>query len=488
MPTEISKGLVVETVGDIMDRPRLILGYDTETTGLPLWNDPSDDPRQPHVIQLGMILCDVDGKEIDRVDTLVKPGAGAVMSPEALDAHGISLERAMDEGISPVMAVDMFLDWVDRSFLRVAHNESFDRRLMRIMAARHKGFKWETDQPNFCTLYKSVGILKLPPTPAMVAAGMRGYKKPNLGECIEGFFGEKLEGAHDAMNDITATMRVFWHLVRDHGVPMIKGDAPATPIVQSDNDRVRIGGNMPPEEIGPELTPYEQHKQRIESLYEEARNWLDGDPIETAAIAGEVGKLKGMLQEAWNEAEAARVEEKRPHDEAAKAVQDRYNPLIKKGTGLVAVAVDVCNKALAPYLKKLDDEQRAEAAKLKEEADAAAAAAREKARLAAQTASLDDREAAEAAIDEAKALLKDAKYADKAKPQTGGFTKNIGLRSVYTAELTDPKAALAHFRLTEPAALKQWMREMGQKQLNASANKAEASIPGFVVKHDRIPT
>jgi len=255
---------------------------------------------------------------------------------------------------------------------------------------------------------------------------------------------------------------------------------------QSDNERVRLGGNMPPEEET--LTPYQRHKQRIEDLYEEARGWLDGDPIETAAIAGEVGKLKGMLQEAWNEAEAARVEEKRPHDEAAKAVQGRYNPLIKKETGLVAVAVDVCNKALAPYLKKLDDEQRALAAKLKEEADAAAAAAREKAQLAAATASLDDREEAEAAIDAAKALQKDAKYADKAKPQTGGFTKNVGLRSVYTAELVDPKAALAHFRVTAAAGLKQWMREEGQRQLNASGNKSAASIPGFNIKHDRVPT
>ncbi|MEA3044540.1 MAG: polymerase subunit epsilon [Sphingomonadales bacterium] len=32
----------------------MILGYDTETTGLPAWHDPSDAPHQPHVIQLAM--------------------------------------------------------------------------------------------------------------------------------------------------------------------------------------------------------------------------------------------------------------------------------------------------------------------------------------------------------------------------------------------------------------------------------------------------
>jgi DNA polymerase-3 subunit epsilon len=79
----------------------MILGYDTETTGLPLWHDPSDDPRQPHLIQLAMILFDMSGREVSRWSNLVKPGDGAVMAPEAFDAHGISLEQARDEGVEP---------------------------------------------------------------------------------------------------------------------------------------------------------------------------------------------------------------------------------------------------------------------------------------------------------------------------------------------------------------------------------------------------
>lgn len=179
----------------------MILGYDTETTGLPNWHEPSDDPRQPHVIQLAMILFDMEGREVARWANLVKPGAGAVMAPEAFDA---------------------FAEMVAAAKLMVGHNESFDRRMMRIMAARHKGFKWEPPIPNFCTLYRSKFIMKLPPTDRMQAAGIFTYKSPNLGECIAHFFKEELIGAHDALADVEACMKVFWHLVRNEGVAMFK--------------------------------------------------------------------------------------------------------------------------------------------------------------------------------------------------------------------------------------------------------------------------
>lgn len=200
----------------------MILGYDTETTGLPDWKQPSDAPHQPHLIQLAMILHDMEGNEVDRFSSIVKPGPGAVMAPEAFDAHGISLERAMDEGIDPDEALQRFLDWSGTADLMVGHNESFDRRIMRIMSARHRGMKWEPSCPNFCTLNRSKYIICLPATERMMAAGVPGPKSPNLGECIRHFFGETLEGAHDAMVDISATMRVFWHLVRECGVPMFK--------------------------------------------------------------------------------------------------------------------------------------------------------------------------------------------------------------------------------------------------------------------------
>jgi DNA polymerase-3 subunit epsilon len=200
----------------------MILGYDSETTGICLWNDPSDDPRQPHVLQLAMILQDTEGNEVDRFASIIKPGAGAVMAPEAFEAHGITLERAMDEGIEPGEAVDQFIEWAGRAQLLVGHNESFDRRIMRIAAARHRGFKWEPACPSFCTMWKSKFIINLPPTQRMIETGMPGPKAPKLEEAYQHFFGEPLVGAHDALVDISATLRVFRHLIDECGVAMFK--------------------------------------------------------------------------------------------------------------------------------------------------------------------------------------------------------------------------------------------------------------------------
>ena len=43
-----------------------ILFYDTETTGLPLWSQPSEHPDQPRVVQLAALLCDEEPEKTCR--------------------------------------------------------------------------------------------------------------------------------------------------------------------------------------------------------------------------------------------------------------------------------------------------------------------------------------------------------------------------------------------------------------------------------------
>lgn len=205
----------------------MILGFDTETTGLPNFHEPSDDPNQPHLMQLAAILYDMEGREVHRLSTLVKPGEGAVLHPKAFEAHGISLERARDEGADPVATAREFEQMAAQAKLIVGHNISFDVRIFRIHAARHLGFKWEKPAPTFCTMWSSNKFTRIPATPAMRAAGRFHYKTPNLMEAHQHFFNEGFEGAHDALADVSASMRIFWHLVRDRGVPMYRPEKAA---------------------------------------------------------------------------------------------------------------------------------------------------------------------------------------------------------------------------------------------------------------------
>ena len=64
----------------------------------------------------------------------------------------------------------------------------------------------------FCTMEAATPIVNLPPTERMVAAGITKPKPPKLEECIRHFFDESLEGAHDALIDVRACSRVFFHL------------------------------------------------------------------------------------------------------------------------------------------------------------------------------------------------------------------------------------------------------------------------------------
>ena len=189
----------------------LALFYDTETTGLPLFKEPSEDPRQPHIVQLAAILMDLDTRdELASMDVIVKPD-GWTIPADVAAIHGISTDKAMDLGIPEKTAVEMFLElWAQR--LRIGHNEQFDARILRIACMRHAPLCADTwkDGKSRCTQLISTPILKLPPTPKMRAAGRFHHKSANLGEAYEYFTGTPLQKAHSALADVRGCITVFF--------------------------------------------------------------------------------------------------------------------------------------------------------------------------------------------------------------------------------------------------------------------------------------
>jgi hypothetical protein len=199
---------------------------------------------------------------------------------------------------------------------------------------------------------------------------------------------------------------------------------------ESDNERVTIGGNNPPEP-----TPLEHHTDAIDTLYMEGKNWLDGSKIANQAQADEVTRLRNEADKAGKAAEARRVELKKPHDDAAKAVQAAWKPLVDKAAKLSSTATS----ALTAWLVSEQNRKRAEAAELEKLAREAEETARKEHQEAAQTGDLAALEEAESALDNAALLEREARLAERFKPQAKveGMDRAVGLRTVYDVALSD---------------------------------------------------
>jgi len=226
----------------------------------------------------------------------------------------------------------------------------------------------------------------------------------------------------------------------------------------------------------PNAPPVEAMGMHIDDLYDEAKGILDGAGVKSDADAEVVAKLLDMTRQAKKDADAQRTTEKKPHDDAAAAVQTAWKPLLAK-CDLVA---DVCRKALAPFLEAKETAQREAAAKAEADAERARQAAMA-ARQSVPVGDLASQEYAEALLKEADALGKAAGKIGKAKAHATGGTRAIGLRSYWTAQLVDPVAALKHYREHQPEALKAWLVDQAQRDTHAGARV----IPGFAINEER---
>lgn len=236
------------------------------------------------------------------------------------------------------------------------------------------------------------------------------------------------------------------------------------------NPRVVVGNNNPP-------SPFEEAERKINDLYDEAKNWLDGAKVESQGVADEVGKLLNMLREAVNEADAARVKENEPFDEGKAVVQAKYAPLIadtKKQKGKAILAIEGCKAALAPWLAKLRAEQEAAAKKAREEAEAKAAAAQAALR-SADVSNLEEREKAEVLIQDAKKAERIATSTEKATAKvSGGGGRAISMTTTRVPVVKD-YAAAARYLWTDPVG-KVALTEAIDRFVRQAANPL--SIPG----------
>lgn len=187
-----------------------LLFYDTETTGLPIWDKPSGDEDQPHICQLAAILTDSTGNHLSAMNMLIKPHEWEI-SDELAAFHGITTEKALAGGVDVHTALSMFFALWRQSSMRVGFNESFDARMIRIAIKRHIkeddfADEWK-DGEKYCAMQKSRMICNIS------NAKGTGTKPPKLTEAYHHFTGSTHTDAHDAMADVLATIDVYFGIM-----------------------------------------------------------------------------------------------------------------------------------------------------------------------------------------------------------------------------------------------------------------------------------
>lgn len=220
--------------------------------------------------------------------------------------------------------------------------------------------------------------------------------------------------------------------------------------------------------------PYVAIFTEIDDLYEEAKNWADGEAISSQEMHDAIEKLYDGLHEAGKRADALRVEEKKPIDDKVKEIQDRYNKYIQPKKGRVDLAKSTLGALLAPWRKKVADEKAAEAAK--QAAEAAAALAEAQAAVRSSSGNLAAREEAEELLADAKKLERGAKRADKAA------TTGTGLRTVWNVNIADEEKALDWAFTHAPGEFIAMALSLAEEQVRGGVR----SIEGFSIVEDRV--
>lgn len=243
-----------------------------------------------------------------------------------------------------------------------------------------------------------------------------------------------------------------------------------------ENERAVIGGNNPPSE-------YETVKEKIDGLYDEAKLWLDGAEITSQAQADEIQKLMRLIQAAEKEADEARKNEAKPHDDAKAEIQERFNLLIgktKSVTGKTVKAVEACKKALAPWLQKIEEKRLEREALARKEAD-------EKNRIAMEAMqqrtgdNLEQNEQAEQLVKDAKEAEAQARRIGNEKASAKGFGRAASLRTSYVSQVTDYTAFARYVWAHHKVELCDLLDDLA-RQIVARGNH---NIDGVTVKEER---
>lgn len=188
-----------------------IVCFDVETTGL--------SQKEDFIIQLSMIKVNSQFEQLDSRNWYIKPVHTYEIKPTAIEKHGITKEFLEKNGVNLKDIGQEILDFMDGCDILTYNGNSFDIGFL------YKDLKivgYELDI-NDKVCYDAFLLYKMMYPSTLEAV----YKR-----CT----GKDLEGAHNALNDVIATIEVYKSLREEN----IEVDESAFNIVSPENTIRRI--------------------------------------------------------------------------------------------------------------------------------------------------------------------------------------------------------------------------------------------------------
>ena len=187
----------------------MYLIFDTETTGLPKNRQAplTDFDNWPRIVQIAWQLHDHKGKLLSNENIIVKP-EGFTIPYNAEKVHGISTQRALDEGQPLDKVLDRFTEDLNKADLIIGHNIlDFDVKVVGAEYLRQGKDNLIDKKEALDTQLTSTEFCAIP-------GGRSGqFKWPSLQELHNKLFGEDFDDAHDAAYDVAANAKCFFGLL-----------------------------------------------------------------------------------------------------------------------------------------------------------------------------------------------------------------------------------------------------------------------------------
>jgi DNA polymerase III epsilon subunit-like protein len=189
----------------------MFLFFNTQTTGFPAnYNAPiTEGENWPRMVQLAYSLYTAEGKKLDQKDYIIKP-EGYIIPEDAAEIHGITTERAMEEGADLLKVLTEFQQLSFRCTHLIAHNISYNEKILGAEYFRKLGRNPLSVLSKHCTMKNPdvITFCGLPP----FAYGT--YKWPTLSELHHKLFNDEYKETHNAAIDLEEAVKCFFELLK----------------------------------------------------------------------------------------------------------------------------------------------------------------------------------------------------------------------------------------------------------------------------------